>query len=204
MQFLYVTSMPLSTGKSTNEKVFDMTHLITLQQIRDQGPCKDGWAKLLKSLGNPTDYSLQVSFGDIAKSNDALDALWCARCIDDRRFAVSLVMPAVKRAAAFATDSRVHDCIAALEAWLAGDESVDLRAAAYAAADAARAAAYATRDAAYAARAAYAAARAADAAYTAAAAAYTAADAADAAARAAEQQKQVEDIIALSPLHALA
>ena len=27
--------------------------MLTLQQIRDQSPCEDGWTQLLKSLGNP-------------------------------------------------------------------------------------------------------------------------------------------------------
>ena len=118
-------------------------HLITLQQIRDQRPCEEGWKTLLTALGNPKDLSLQVSIGDIAKSNGALDALWCCRCIPDRRFVVSLIMTAVKRASVHTTDSRVHDCVSALEKWLAGDDSVDLKAAAdgaYTAADAADAA----------------------------------------------------------------
>ncbi len=149
-------------------------HLITLQQIRDHGPCKDGWSTLLKALSNPSDLSMQVSIGDIAKSNGAQDALWCTRCIDDRRFVVSLILPAVRRASAFTTDSRVAECIAVLESWLAGDDGVDLRAAA-------RAAAYA--------------ASAASAAYAAYAAAYAADDAS-------ERERQVVDIIALAPLHA--
>jgi hypothetical protein len=175
--------------------------LITLQQIREQSPCREGWTTLLRSLGNPTDMSVTVSFGDIAKSNGEQDALWCLRCISDRRFAVSLIMPAVKRASSYTTDKCVHDCIAALDKWLAGDDAVDLMAvaarstavsdAAYAAA---RAAAYAAdaADAAYAA--AYSAAYAAYAAYAARAAAYSAD---------AERSLQALDIIHLSPLHAL-
>lgn len=179
-------------------------HLITLQQIRDQHPCEEGWKTLLTTLGNPKDLSLQVSIGDVAKSNGALDALWCCRCIHDRRFVVSLIMPAVKRASVHTTDSRVHDCISALEEWFAGDDSVDLKAAAdgaYTAAGAAyavSAAAYATHAAVYAAHAAY------DA-YIADVAADYAAHAADAADyRAAECEQQVRDIIALAPLHAFA
>ncbi len=96
--------------------------LITLQQIRDKSPCTDGWKKLLTSLGNPSDLSMQVSFGDIAKSNDAQDALWCLRCIDDRLFATSLVLPAVKRVSKHNDDKRVHDCIALLERFVNGSE----------------------------------------------------------------------------------
>jgi hypothetical protein len=147
-------------------------HLITLQQIRDQRPCEEGWKTLLTSLGNPKDLSLRVSIGDIAKSNGAQDALWCSRCITDRRFVVSLIVPAVKRASVHTTDSRVHECVLAVEKWLAGDDSVNLNAAA-AAADAAACAAgdvaYAAADVAYA---------AADVAYAAYNAAYNAACAA--------------------------
>jgi hypothetical protein len=179
--------------------------LITLQQIRDVHPCLEGWTTLLKSLGNPTDMSVTVSFGDIAKSNGAQDALWCLRCISDRRFAVSLIMPAAKRASVHSADQRVHYCIAAIGKWLAGDEAVDLmaaRAAAYAAAyaaaaadadSAARAAAYAAYAAAADARADARSAAASDSAWAAAAA-----DSADV-----ERKQQMEDIISLSPLHAL-
>lgn len=150
---------------------------ITLEQIRAKSPCREGWTTLLKSLGNPSDLSTKVSFGDIAQSNGAADALWCLRCVDDRRFGVSMVLPAVKRATQYATDKRVNDCIAAIEQWLSGDDSVDLRAAARAAASAS-AAAEAAAYAAYAADA---------------AAAYAAA----------ERQLQIADIIAVSPPHAL-
>ena len=156
-----------------------MTHLITLQQIRDKSLSQDGWEKLLSSLGNPTDLSMKVSFGDIAKSNSAQDALWCLRCIDDRRFAVSLVLPSVTRASKHTTDKRVHDCVALLHKFVAGQKvsKKDLKAAA---------------DAAYAVYAAYAADAAAFAAF---AAAFVSADG--------ERQQQIADIIALSPLFAL-
>lgn len=167
-----------------------MSRLISLQEIRDAKPCAIGWTKLLNSLGGfDTPMSTLVSIGDIAKSNDAQDALWCCRLIDDRRFVVSLIMPAVKRASNLSKDKRVHDCITDLDAWLSGIDAVDL--------EAADAAAYA----AYAADAAYAAADAADAAAYADDAAAYAADAASA--RAAERAKQVEDIIHISPLYAL-
>lgn len=105
---------------------------ITLQKIRDAKPCSGGWTKLLTALGNPP-LETVISLGDVAVSNNAADALWCARCIDDRRAVVALVMPAVKRASAHTTDQRVHDCIAALDLWVAGDDKVDLNAAAEAA-----------------------------------------------------------------------
>lgn len=120
---------------------------ITLQQIRDHSPCRDGWTKLLKTLGNPSDLSITVSIGEIARSNGPQDALWCLRCAEfDRRDMVRAILPSVKRAATHTTDQRVADCIAAIEGWIAGTVSVSelqkaaVRAAAYAAADAADAA----------------------------------------------------------------
>ena len=171
--------------------------LITLQQIRDKSPCADGWAKLLKSCGNPADLSIQVSFGDIAKSNGALDALWCLRCINDRKFGVSLILPTVKRAAKHTDDQRVHGCIAVLDRVVSGESVRKIQlynayAAAYAAV---RTAAYASAASAASFAAAYAYASAASAASF--AAVWASATSAD------EKQQQIHDIIALSPLHTL-
>ncbi|MFN8994437.1 MAG: hypothetical protein ACK5X3_12370 [Pseudomonadota bacterium] len=190
-----------------------MPHLITLQQIRDKHPCADGWAKLLTTLGEnhaAPNLSRLVSIGDIARSNGAADALWCLRCISDRRAVVRAVMPAVKRAAVRTTDHRVHDCIAAVEKWLAGDVRVDLIAAAEAAeaaeaADAAWAAARAAANAAAWAAEAAAWAWAAEAAANAAAwAERAAAVEATAEARDTERARQAADLIELFPLHAFA
>jgi hypothetical protein len=111
--------------------------MLTLQQIRDQSPCTEGWTKLLKSLGNPP-MGTVISLGDVAKSNDAADAWWCVRALDwsdmaVRRQVVAAVMPSVERAAKHTTDKRVHDCIAVIHDWMAG-RPADLEAAAAAAA----------------------------------------------------------------------
>jgi hypothetical protein len=117
----------------------NMTTTITLEQIRNANPCKEGWKKLLSSVGSAT----SVSIGDIAISNGAQDALWATRCLpsSERRNVIRCIMPAVKRASTHTTDARVAACISALERWLEGDDTVDLKAAAYAA----DAAAYAAR-----------------------------------------------------------
>ena len=132
-----------------------MNPTFTLQSIRDAGPCgikrgeKGGWNKLLIGLGySPGNYpkTALVSLGDVADINDAADSLWCIRCLDWSDAAVcraviaGAVMPAVKRAAKFTKDQRVHACIAAIDKWLGGDDTVDLITAARAAAGAARAA----------------------------------------------------------------
>ena len=117
--------------------------MMTLQQIRDQSPCAEGWTKLLKSLGNPP-LDTVISLGDVAKSNNAADAWWCVRVLDwsnkqMRRDVIKALIPSVERAAKHTADKRVHDCICALKDWLDG-KPADLDAAADAAARAAWAA----------------------------------------------------------------
>ncbi len=175
-----------------------MANRLTLQQIRDHSPCREGWKKLLKSLGNPSDMTITVSIGEVARSNGPQDALWCLRCAEfDRRDIIRAILPSVKRAATHTTDQRVVDCIAAIEGWIAGTVSVlELQKAADAAADAAAADAAAVYAAVYAARAAVYAARAA---VYAARAALAAALAAAYAVRAAETSQQIEDICVVFP-----
>lgn len=127
-------------------------HLITLRQIRDARPCglrtprggePTGFAKLLRGLGEPRvrhNRDRQITIGDVAVINGVNDALWCLRCLDDNRVIVRAIWPAVLRAVRHTTDRRVHEgCIAPLQRWLDGDDTVDLRAAAEAAWDAAAA-----------------------------------------------------------------
>ena len=188
-----------------------MNPTFTLQSIRDAGPCgikrgeKGGWNKLLIGLGySPGNYpkTALVSLGDVADINDAADSLWCIRCLDWSDAAVcraviaGAVMPAVKRAAKFTKDQRVHACIAAIDKWLGGDDTVDLITAARAA-RAAEAAEAVARGAAWAAWEAAEAARAAGTA-GAAGAAWEAAEAAREA-REAEREQQRADIIAAFP-----
>jgi hypothetical protein len=179
---------------------------ITLGDIRAKRPCAPGWAKLTKALGT-TDSAVELSIGDIVIANGRNDALWALRCLPPRK-AVAAVMPAVKRASVHTTDQRVHDCIAAVDSWLAGDDSVDLKAVAWAdaaarAAEAAEAAARAARAAraAESAESAESAARAAAEAMAAAMAAARAARAAESAGSAAEAERdmQASDLLAMFP-----
>jgi hypothetical protein len=182
---------------------------MTLKAIRAAGPCgikksdpETGWRLLLQSLGEGfLHYNADriVSLGDIAKSNDAADAMWCVRALDWSDIAVrraviaGAVLPAVKRASVHTKDKRVFEAITIIERWCAGDDKADLNKArklAYAAdaADAAYAAAYA-----YASYAAYAV-----------AAAYDVAASYAAYAREADREQQRIDIIAAFPPVALA
>jgi hypothetical protein len=112
---------------------------ISLGNICAERPCAPGWAKLTETLGT-TDLSIELSIGDIVIANGLDHALWALRCLPPR-MAVAAVMPAVKRASVHTTDQRVHDCIAAVDRWIAGDDSVDLKAARAAAWSASQAAA---------------------------------------------------------------
>lgn len=51
----------------------------TLNRIRAQSPCQEGWAKLLKSLDKTAADDEPLSFVTILDSNGLDDALWCCR-----------------------------------------------------------------------------------------------------------------------------
>lgn len=50
---------------------------ITLNLIRSHSPCKDGWDKLLRSLGKTKADDEPLAFSRILESNGLGDALWC-------------------------------------------------------------------------------------------------------------------------------
>ena len=122
----------------------------TLARIRDKRPYFEGWAKLLSGLGYTEAAAAVtkkevisagdglfggdriVSLGDVATTNNALDAMWCVRALDWSDIAVrraiiaGAVLPAVVRASKHTKDKRVHDAIADLQLWCDGDETIDL------------------------------------------------------------------------------
>jgi len=51
----------------------------TLNAIREESPCADGWTKLLKNLGKTRADNEPLSFVTILDSNGLDDALWCTR-----------------------------------------------------------------------------------------------------------------------------
>ena len=51
----------------------------TLNRIRAQGPCADGWTTLLDYLGKTKADDAPLSFETILESNGIDDALWCLR-----------------------------------------------------------------------------------------------------------------------------
>lgn len=51
----------------------------TLNAIREQSPCADGWKKLLKYLGKTEPDNEPLPFVTILDSNGLDDVLWCTR-----------------------------------------------------------------------------------------------------------------------------
>ena len=51
----------------------------TLNRIREQSPCAEGWKKLLTHLGKTQADDEPLSFVTILDSNGLDDALWCCR-----------------------------------------------------------------------------------------------------------------------------
>ncbi len=51
----------------------------TLNRIRPQRPCEEGWEKLLKYLGKTKADDDPLPFSTILESNGLQDALWCCR-----------------------------------------------------------------------------------------------------------------------------
>lgn len=119
---------------------------LTLQTILDHSLCASDWDSLNKAIGG--DLKTEISIGDVLLNNGLAEAMWCLQCVEPRK-RVEAIMPAVKRAAVHTTDQRVHDCIAAIDQWLTGDDTVDLNAASQAAAQAEHAASEQAADAAF-------------------------------------------------------
>ena len=51
---------------------------VSLEEIRAQSPCVDGWRKVLADKG--PDMKSQFPLSDIIETNDLDDALWTLRC----------------------------------------------------------------------------------------------------------------------------
>ena len=155
--------------------------ITTLNKIRENSPCKNGWEKLLNSLDKTHADDDPLSLMHVLESNGIEDAIWCLCCFDYREYCLFLADVAESVISIYKdkypNDDRVEKCIKAIRSYHAGDVDIEFLKAAY---DAAYAAAYSADDVAYSA---YAAAYSAyAAAYSAYAAAYAAAaaDAADA------------------------
>jgi hypothetical protein len=160
----------------------------SLNKIRLNSPCKEGWTKLLKYLGKVQADDVELDLLTVLESNGLVDALWCLQAVDgyDREKRL-LAVAFAREVQHLMTDPRSIAALDVAERFANGEATQEeLNASAYADANAAYAdaarAAYTDADyAAYVARAAYAAAASA----ASAAARVVAAYAAHAAARAA-------------------
>lgn len=54
----------------------------TLNRIREHSPCRNGWEKLLRSLGKTKADDEPLNMLSILDSNGIEDCLWCARSTD--------------------------------------------------------------------------------------------------------------------------
>ena len=127
----------------------------TLNKIREQGPCIDGWERLLRSLGKTKADDEPLSLLTVLDSNGLDDTLWCFRAVDGfdkekRLFAVWCA----RQVQHLMTDSRSLAALDVAERFAFGDatrtELDAAQSAAQAARDAARDAAWsAARDAAW-------------------------------------------------------
>jgi hypothetical protein len=54
----------------------------TLNKIRENQPCTDGWEKLLRTLGKTKADDEPLSLITVLDSNGLDDALWCLRAVD--------------------------------------------------------------------------------------------------------------------------
>ena len=129
-------------GCAGNYLEFDMK--TTLNAIRAQSPCHNGWKKLLKNLGKTEADDELLLLTTILESNGLDDVLWCLRAVDghDREMRLFAVECA-RSVQHLMTDKRSIDALDVAERYANGLATKDDLAAAWdAAGDAARAAAW--------------------------------------------------------------
>ena len=128
--------------------------MITLQEIRDNNPCKTGWGKVLSANGGVgADMNKSFELSTILESNDFDDCMWALRCKPEHKnFFIKLAVVFADEVSHLMSDERTKTALDI--AWQYSEGLVDQNAAdaAYAYADAAyadaAAAAYADADAA--------------------------------------------------------
>jgi len=118
----------------------------TLNQIRDESPCADGWKKLLAHLGKTQADDEPLSIITILDSNGLDDAIWCLRALKARDREIRLyAVWCARQVQHLMTDKRSIDALEVAERFangLATDEELAAASdAAWAAASAAWAAA---------------------------------------------------------------
>ena len=121
----------------------------TLNRIRKQGPCADGWRKLLTHLGKTQADDEPLALATILQSNGLDDALWCLRAVEGHEKEMRLyAVWCARQVQHLMKDPRSLAALDVAERYAHGQATYEELAAAWAAAKAARAAAEEARAAA--------------------------------------------------------
>jgi len=117
----------------------------TLNKIRDNHPCQEGWTRLLRTLNKTRADDEPLHLRTILDSNGLDDALWCLRAVAGETRVMRLyAVWCARKVEHLMTDQRSKDVLNVAERHANGsatdDELSAARAAARAASDAARAA----------------------------------------------------------------
>jgi len=97
--------------------------MITLQQIKDNDPCTDGWRKVLKANGGRSaDFSKPFPVSSILDSNNLEDTFWVIRFLPEhdllwRRYALWCALQVKDNT----KDLRVHECLKTVERFCNGE-----------------------------------------------------------------------------------
>ena len=114
----------------------------TLNKIREHSPCREGWEKLLTSLGKAKADDEPLSFKTILDSNGLDDAIWALRSIDAPEVRIFAVR-CVRQIQHLLTDERSLAALDVAEAYTVGQATEEELSAAWEAArEAARDAAW--------------------------------------------------------------
>ncbi len=119
----------------------DVRMKTTLNKIRANGPCANGWGKLLKNLGKTKADDEPLALTTILESNGLDDAIWCLRAVDGRERDIRLfAVKCARNVQHLMTDKRSLDALDVAERYANGMATqAELDAARAAAWDAARA-----------------------------------------------------------------
>lgn len=94
----------------------------TLNEIRDQSPCTEGWTKLLRTLGKTQADNEPLSIITILESNGLDDALWCLRAVKNRNKEIRLYMVwCARQVQHFMTDPQSLDALDVAERFANGE-----------------------------------------------------------------------------------
>ena len=98
----------------------------TLNRIREHGPCKEGWSKLLTYLGKTSADDEPLEIATIVESNGLDYALWCLRAVEgeDRKIRLFAVWCA-RRVQHLMTDPRSIKALDVAEAYANGTATLE-------------------------------------------------------------------------------